>query len=70
MSDCKKRDNQCPICGYALIKLWGAPRDGKMATICTHCGTPTTLDVPPDPLRDCNYLLSLPRVCPGKAWRN
>jgi hypothetical protein len=24
----------------------------------------------PDPLRDCNYLLSLPRVCPGKAWRN
>lgn len=23
-----------------------------------------------DPLRDCNYLLSLPRVCPGKAYRN
>jgi hypothetical protein len=23
-----------------------------------------------DPLRDCNYLLSLPRLVPGKAWRN
>jgi hypothetical protein len=24
----------------------------------------------PDPLRDCNYLLSLPHVTPSKAYRN
>jgi hypothetical protein len=23
-----------------------------------------------DPLRDCDYLLSLPRLVPGKAYRN
>jgi hypothetical protein len=23
-----------------------------------------------DPLRDCNYLLSLPHLTPSKAWRN
>jgi hypothetical protein len=71
----EKRTATCPRCGHEGYEFTTLPDEyGCGSCGCVWMEVPQHVNgrcvPPPDPLRDCDYLLSLPRLVPSKAWRN